>query len=74
MAKRVSHSLADPYLTPLVPATYPLLQKPRHLPPEVIMLAANLTRSMHQPITKTARRVPATGNCLADLRAEKCNE
>lgn len=40
--RRVSHSLLDPLLAPLVPALYRLAPLPRRLPPELIVLCGHL--------------------------------
>lgn len=42
MGKRVSRSLLDPYILPLVPGLYSLLRIPRKFPPEGIILIGHI--------------------------------
>lgn len=42
MGKRVSHSLLDPFMIPLVPRLYRVLPIPRRFPPEGIILIGHL--------------------------------
>jgi phosphatidylglycerophosphate synthase len=43
MAKRISHSLLDPWLSPLVHKLYPLLPIPRRFPPEGIIALGHVS-------------------------------
>jgi phosphatidylglycerophosphate synthase len=43
MSKRVSHSLLDPYLSPVVRKLYPMLPIPRRFPPEGIIAVGHLS-------------------------------
>lgn len=76
MGKRVSHSVLDPYLSPLVPPLYRLLPIPKRFPPEGIVVTGHLIAicgafgfaySTQLPWAGLAAAACVAGSHLADM-------
>ena len=76
MGKRVSHSVLDPYLSPLVPPLYRLLPIPKRFPPEGIVVTGHLIAicgavgfaySTHRPWAGLVAAACVAGSHLADM-------
>ncbi|MFG0319800.1 MAG: CDP-alcohol phosphatidyltransferase family protein [Planctomycetota bacterium JB042] len=73
---RVSHSLLDPFLSPVVPSLYRSLKLPRRLPPEAIVVFGHLVAlagavgfalSVSSPLGALLAAGGVAGNHLADM-------